>query len=59
MTLEQVKKEITKMKDHAAFQVERFKDADSDDEFSQLNYYHGQRTALSQVLTLLSKINQK
>lgn len=42
---------VIKLRDEAAAKVNRLKDADEDDEFSELNYYHGQKIALNQVLS--------
>lgn len=56
MTLTEVKKEITKMRDNAAAKVESLKFAESDDEFAELNYYNGQQVALNQALSWLSKL---
>lgn len=56
MTLSEIIKETTKMRDEAAIQVRKFKDADCDDEFAQLNYYNGQQVSLNQVLSWFSKL---
>jgi hypothetical protein len=42
---------VTKMRDEAATKVKRLKDADGEDEFSELNYYNGQKVALNQVIS--------
>lgn len=49
-------KEVTKMRDEATSKVNKFKDADTDDEISELRYYHGQQVALNQVLSWLKTI---
>lgn len=56
MTPKEFIKEVTKMRDEATVKVKRFKDADEDDEFSQLNYYYGQEVALNQVLSFFQKL---
>ena len=44
------------MRDEAAKKIKKLKDADTDDEFSELNYYHGQEVALNQVLSFAPKL---
>jgi hypothetical protein len=56
MTHEQFVKEVTKMRDEATKKVNKLKDADTDDEFSELNYNHGQQVALDQVLSFIQKL---
>jgi hypothetical protein len=51
MTPEEFIQHVTKMRDEAAAKVKRLKDADGEDEFSELNYYNGQKVALNQVLS--------
>jgi hypothetical protein len=51
MSLQDFINNIVKMRDEAAAKVNRLKDADGDDEFSELNYYHGQKVALDQCLS--------
>lgn len=50
MTHDEFIKQVTEMRDRATAQVNKFKDGDTDDEFSKLNYFHGQQVALNQVL---------
>ncbi len=57
MTQDEFVKEVTKMRDEAHVKVKRLKDADGDDEFSELNYYYGQQVALNQVLSFITKLN--
>lgn len=56
MTLSEILEGVTKMRDEAAARVRKLKDADGDDEFSELNYYNGQQVALNQVLSWFSKL---
>lgn len=56
MTLEEIKKEITEMRDNAAAKTKKFRDADSDEEFDELHYYNGQQVALNQVLSWLKTL---
>lgn len=56
MTIDQIKEEITEMRDNAAARIKKLKDADSDAEFDELHYYNGQQVALNQVLSWLKTL---
>lgn len=56
MTIDQIKEEITEMRDNAAKKTKKFRDADSDEEFDELHYYNGQQAAINQVLSWLKML---
>ena len=56
MSLTEIKEEIKKMRDNASSKLKKLRDADTDAEFDELNYYNGQVVALNQVLSWLEKL---
>jgi hypothetical protein len=57
MSKEEIIQLVSNMKYEASKKVEQFKHADTDDEFSELNYYHGQKVALNKVLSWLHSLS--